>query len=429
MADLPHANRPEPGEELTVSFDLGPILRSITRQKSTFSLVVLELASGFMIIGCLLLASSWYMQRGEVSSGHHEADIVIVALREPAGEATAALDAAIDRDAQNLATLLAVPGVRGAVVMSSSLVDEHGPFPTEVRVAPLAGAASTSPSAYGYTIHTGPAVFDLLDLHVIEGTAPGRGLPTTAAAGELAGMVVLTRCFRDRLFPSGAPALGRTILSEESQPARVVAVIENVHFRTAFMPFSECAVLRFDRATDEREHNYLVRVEPGRRNQLIPVLAAALGGASRDRFLQVKAFDPKRTIYHSLATGLAAMFAVFCINVAALAGIGAVAVSSFLVAERRRSIGIRRALGATRADIIRYFLVESLLATALGTGLGVLGTMLLFLAMKNVFREMTFGWHYLVLTAVALWINATVAAMVPARRAAEIPPWVASRGL
>jgi putative ABC transport system permease protein len=123
------------------------------------------------------------------------------------------------------------------------------------------------------------------------------------------------------------------------------------------------------------------------------------------------------------------MLFIFGAVVGVVALLGALAVSSFLVNERTRQIGIRRALGATRQDVIRYFLVENSIATALGEGLGLLCTLGLFMTMKRVFPELALGWHFLAITGVLLWLNTTLGAMIPAHRAADVPPSVASRGL
>ncbi|HXU81008.1 MAG TPA: FtsX-like permease family protein, partial [Polyangia bacterium] len=83
---------------------------------------------------------------------------------------------------------------------------------------------------------------------------------------------------------------------------------------------------------------------------------------------------------------------------------------------------------ATRRDVMRYFLVENALAVAAGTVLGVIATLVLYLMMKQLFHGLALDWRHLVITGALLWIDATLAAMIPARRAADIPPHVASRG-
>jgi putative ABC transport system permease protein len=61
------------------------------------------------------------------------------------------------------------------------------------------------------------------------------------------------------------------------------------------------------------------------------------------------------------------------------------AVAAFLVGDRRRVVGLRRALGATRWDILRYLLLENLLATQIGNGLGLASTLLLLAGVQRRF--------------------------------------------
>src|SRR6185369_14717260 len=154
----------------------------------------------------------------------------------------------------------------------------------------------------------------------------------------------------------------------------------------------------------------------------------ALGGSGPDRLVRVRAFSSHESKAHLVSNGVVVVLAVMAGTVGGVALLGALAVSSFLVAERTRQIGIRRALGATRQDVMRYFLVENALAVAAGTVLGIIATLVLYLMMKRLFNDMALDWRLLAATGVVLWIDATLAALVPARRAADIPPHIASRG-
>jgi putative ABC transport system permease protein len=114
-------------------------------------------------------------------------------------------------------------------------------------------------------------------------------------------------------------------------------------------------------------------------------------------------------------------------TIAVTALLGVLAVSSFLVTQRARQLAVRRALGAGSGDIIRHILVETWLATALGTALGLAATLALCTLMRQAFPGLVADGRLLALTALVLWIDCTAAALVPARRAARIPPSVASR--
>ena len=411
-----------------LALHLGPILRSIARRKGTFSLVVLELASGFTIISCLFLAASWYLSIGLSPSGHVEADLVAVTVTSPAAAAdpAAARSAAAERQARDTALMAGVPGVQGVAPTSSSMLDERWSYPTEFFArATAAGPNLDLPASdpFGWVVRTRPAAIDVLGLRFLEG-----GLPADASPRDLEAGVVLTRRLRDHLFPANAAVVGREVRAEEEPPLRVLGVVEDVAMHMPFLPHSRCVAFRFNGSLDERENRYFVRARPGRRAEVVAGLTAALGPPRADRLVTVAPFDPKVSRHHDIASGLVIMLAIFGAIVGLIALLGALAVSSFLVAERTRQIGIRRALGASRADIIRYFLVENSIATAVGTGIGIFVTLAMFLMMRNLFSELELKWRYVVLTGLLLWFDATLAAMIPARRAADIPPSVASRG-
>jgi predicted permease len=111
-----------------------------------------------------------------------------------------------------------------------------------------------------------------------------------------------------------------------------------------------------------------------------------------------------------------------------LAAIGVYGVISYGVTQRVQEIGIRVALGAGRARVLRLVVGHAALLTGLGLVLGLAGAMLLSRLMGGLLFEVsptdppTLGAGVLVLSAVAL-----VAALVPAERAARLDPSAALR--
>jgi ABC-type antimicrobial peptide transport system permease subunit len=122
------------------------------------------------------------------------------------------------------------------------------------------------------------------------------------------------------------------------------------------------------------------------------------------------------------------LLAIFGMLALVLAAVGVSGVLSYLVSRRRREIGIRMALGASRASVLALIVRRGLLTAAWGVGAGVLGGVLLTRLMEGLLYGVaprdpaTFA-----LVAALLFVVAVIASAVPALRAARVDPLEALR--
>ena len=107
--------------------------------------------------------------------------------------------------------------------------------------------------------------------------------------------------------------------------------------------------------------------------------------------------------------------------------ISIVGIVSFWVTSRTKQIGTRRALGARKRDVTRYFQLENLLLTTTGVVIGTAGAIALSQLLMQSYEVPRLPWLYLPAGAASLWLLGQVAVWVPARRAARLSPVAALR--
>ena len=164
------------------------------------------------------------------------------------------------------------------------------------------------------------------------------------------------------------------------------------------------------------------------------------GGLAATVQKQVLAIDPDQPIYavrtmqqyvsnsmarRRLSTVLLALFAGLALL---LSAIGVYGVFSYLVTQRSHEIGIRIALGASRGQVWRLVLGQSLSLTAAGIAAGVIGGLALTRLLASLLFEVNPADPYtFAAMALALAAVAAVASFTPARRATRVDPIEALR--
>jgi putative ABC transport system permease protein len=109
--------------------------------------------------------------------------------------------------------------------------------------------------------------------------------------------------------------------------------------------------------------------------------------------------------------------------------IGIMGLTGFWVQKRTRQIGIRRALGARRADILVHFLIENALIVGAGIVLGMLLASLGNRLLMHYYELPQLPWVWLPVGAALMLALGQLAVLSPALRASRVPPVVATRSV
>lgn len=240
--------------------------------------------------------------------------------------------------------------------------------------------------------------------------------------------VLITQELADDLF-GDEEALGKTVYWGSMEPSTVVGIIGNMHGSWVNWDKLGNVVIQPGKPA-YTTNKYIARVEPGMSDELIPIIEQKLGDSNRQRVVKsVRSLEELAARSYRRDRGMAIILSIVIALLVGLTALVIVGMSSFHVTQRTKQIGTRRALGATRSDIIYQFVFEIWLITAAGAALGALLTVALAYWLEVSFQLPRLDWLYLPMGITILWILSSLAVIEPARRAANVSPAVATRSI
>jgi putative ABC transport system permease protein len=254
---------------------------------------------------------------------------------------------------------------------------------------------------------------------------------TGETASITAPSVIITQTLAKDLFPQG-DALGKSLYDSFGwlgRPATIVGVVEHMHGSRVGSPRVDRVLLvpRMPYPEEPAVH-YVVRTEPGQRDAVLRLVEEHMSVSNPDRIIEwVRTFEFFHSRSYLTDRNISVFLAVITAVLLALGAVGIFGLARFNVGARTKQIGIRRALGARRIDIISYFLVENWLVATTGVVLGCALAIGAGQWLATNYSLPRLDLYYLAGGVVVIWIIALLAAWHPARRAAAVSPAEASR--
>ena len=250
---------------------------------------------------------------------------------------------------------------------------------------------------------------------------------------ELPKQIVISKPLADKLWP-GQSAVGKTMYfgtGEGSQGTQVVGVVERLQSAHAEVgERGDFAVHIPARLYGNPGALYAVRTEPGQRDRVIKYAEEALRKSSATpMILETKTVEEDRKNRYRADKALSWMLITVSVLLLLITCSGIVGMASLWVTQRRKQIGVRRALGARKLDILRYFIMENFLITSAGVFGGVLFGVGLNHLMVSKLEMARLPIPYLAGGAIVFWALGILAAYGPAWRAASISPAMATRSV
>ncbi len=400
-----------------------PVLAALRKHRLATVLIALEIALACAVLcnACFMIANR--LQLMKVHSGVDERALAVLTLSgfDPAQPG--------DLNARVVAGLRAIPGMQSVSVVNTV------PFgQANGNAGVMLDAAGKHFGGVVGLYTDGPGSFEALGLQLVAGRAPQHAdFQPMATFVPNDSQVVVSRTLAEHLWPGQDP-LGKEfwISSYHFRVMGVVAHMARPGAGEGGTGTIEWSVFVPTLPGHNLAGTYLLRADPNDLPRVLRGAKAAIAKIAPDVVLDHEASRTVSDLRQRYFRNDRAMAGILVGVIAALllvTALGIVGLASFWVQQRRRQIGIRRAIGATRRDILHYFQTENFLIVTLGIVLGMLLAFALNLLLMQHYELPRLPLYYLPIGALALWGLGQLAVLGPALRAANVPPVVATRSV
>jgi len=401
--------------------NLGPILTAMMRNKTGAVLVAIQIAVTLAIVINALYIIVLRVEKINRETGMDVNNVIIASVRGFGEGFDVVTSIRNDID-----LIKSIPGVKAATVSNHVPLSGSGSgtglwTEPDENIEPVGTAryqwSEEGLDALGVTLSRGRNFFP----EEIDYVLPDSNLPAPAS-------ILITQSLADDLF-GDEEALGKVVYWHSMEPSTIVGIIGKMHGSWVGWDKLDNVVIQPGKPA-YTTNTYIIRTEPGLRDELIPVIEQKLGESNRKRVVKsVQALEDLAARSYRRDRGMAIILSVVIALLIGLTTLVIVGLASFHVTQRTKQIGTRRALGARRIDIIHQFMLENWLITTAGAFFGVVLTALVAYWLENAFEIERLDWSYIPVAVVILWILSSLAVVEPSRRAASVPPAVATRSV
>lgn len=409
---------------------LHPMLASLTRHKLVVLLMILTTALTSAVVTNVAVMIFHRLTLLRSPSGVQESRVITI-------DTSSITPVVSDKKAKprnylpdyeaDVAVLQAIEGVTAVATVSGL------PFEGGMGVDISSGPDTKVDEGFQSTAYlAGPGTLKALGMQLVRGRdfvgteyLPAKGMSNVENVSE----VIVSRALAGHLF-HGGDALGR-LLYISGHPVQIVGVVDHLMNMSPQLGATdnEYAML-IPLEPDGSDVTFVLNMAKKDRNSVLKRAVAVLANRHPTRVLDhAEEFSDVRDGYFQREASMVGLMLVAALALLLVTVAGTMGLMSFWMRQRTRSIGIRRALGATRSDIFRYFLTENFLIVSCGVALGCILAYGLNILLVRYFEAELLPVAYLSTGAAALWMVGLVAGFGPALRAVSVPPAVATRSL
>ena len=392
--------------------DVIPIIKSLWRNKTGPLLIILQLSLTIAVVSTALFVISERITNIERPSGMIEEEIFKIWMRKNSPDAD--MEQIIKRDME---IIRAMPGVIDATPISSIPLSGGGSA-SGLSIKPEDRLADFPSAIYEMTDQglatLGVVLIEGRNFNVNEIIFFARENPPEHT------VAIITKDIAAKMFPDES-AVGKTIYTGKL-PLTIIGIVERLMGPWPDSEYATSATI-LPAIAKEEAINYLVRTESGQRDAIMHSLLEKLRSIDSTRLVgdEKSIAQIKRESYSSDYAMIKILsFVIFLLTF--VNALGIFGLTTFWVNQRRKQIGIRRALGSTKAGVMRYFMLENIVLVVFSA---IVGTIIAYVNSSYMVRTQSMEIlpiTYVFTTALFLLLVTMLAAYSPIRKATQISP-------
>lgn len=400
-----------------MQLNLRPLLAALSRNPTGALLVVAQIAITLAVLCNAASLVAHAVARIHRPAGFDVGDTFVIEVAPLSSQFNMA-----SAERADLAYVRALPDVAAATVTNGRPLTQDGTFDTLALERNSAGAQTEAS-----LLPVDEQGLEALGVPLAAGRNFRADEVVAAATGdqEAPAEIIVTESLAHALFPHGG-ALGATVYDGDT-PLTIVGISRDFMGPQGGQPAYN-VFLEPQMSASYGYYELLVRARPGHRDAMLAAVKRHIAAAHPDGAIEytqalaeaqrnLNAGNRSMAIFLSAVT--AVMLAVCCLGLFGLA--------AFNVSSRTKQIGVRRAVGARRRDIVTHFVAESALILGAGAAIGSVLALAVGQWLSDHYGEPRLDLAYVFAGILTLWIVGQLAAWEPARRAAAVPPSVATR--
>ena len=401
--------------------NINALLKSLLLRKFTTGLLILQLSITLaLLVNSVILALDTRSSLAR-DTGMDNDNTLIVSLNPTSGSYRD-LDYYRSIVAEDLVKLKALMGVENVSLANQLPITNRGNTANVYDLDDPERARIDPSLQYVKIMMTNENLSNTLALVLLEGRFLTKDDQRDFGSKEN-GNVVITESLKKALYGD------ESALGHETNRGHIVGVIKDILLNPAIPDDKQYGI--FSNGIMEyifRGSYYILNVEPGQMSAVRKQVSATIlkVQAERDIFDIFTMSEHMQSFYRD-DKGLAELFLMLCGLMVFVTAISSYAYSQFHISRQKKYIGIRRALGARKKDILLYVLTENWLVYAIGCLLG-LGMTLAFNILLSQYISLSKPDMMLFLLASAvIFVAGTLATLIPAIKTSNIPPVIATR--